>query len=74
MAFAKLRERHHRTEAQTTSLKAAAPPNEEMQNIIKNMIARRETHQGKTRKAMAKLTPPSMRDPVAYAAALQTLG
>ena len=57
-----------------TSLKAAAPPNREMQNIIKNIIARRETHQGQSRKAVAKLTPPSARDPVAYAAALQTLG
>ena len=45
-----------------------------MQNIIKNIIARRDTHQGKSRKAMAKLTPPTVRDPVAYAAALQTLG
>jgi hypothetical protein len=45
-----------------------------MQNIIKKIMARREPHAGLTRKTAAKLSPPSMRDPVAYAAALQTLG
>ena len=45
-----------------------------MKNIIKKMKSRGDPHDGRTRALVAKLAIPSLRDPVAYAAALKILG